>query len=165
MLKPHGSLDWQVCIKCNKLHFKFPSTHWDDFGRTKCSNAQCDGLLWPHIFMPHIDYPNGMNKSDTSIDLLNQSLEESLMNAEKITVVGYSFPEYDEHLRNMLTKTKGSKTLREIEVVDFEADTNKWEERQKSIQEKYRTMVGNPDIIKVCLCGFGYWINEQLSRI
>jgi NAD-dependent SIR2 family protein deacetylase len=116
LIKLHGSLDWGICNKCNKLRLYFPhkvaNNYFGDSWPPVCSykeDERCDGVIEPYIFLPH----QGL---DDRIKLLWDKADETLKNADKVTIIGYSFPEYDEDAINLFKNALTHNV--KLEIVD-----------------------------------------------
>lgn len=116
LIKLHGSLDWGICRKCGKTTLNFYYPHVQNF--TGCSD--CKTEYEPFIVVPHEKI------EDKRIKQLWDRAGEEIKLADKITVIGYSFPEYDTNSIKLFRDNITDGTL--IEVVDYkvsEKDKNK----------------------------------------
>ncbi len=93
LLKLNGSLDWSFCPNCGKLTLLFPHLFPNFYYQAKCNNG-CGGSLRPFIVIPHEKY-------NEKIEVLWRTAREFLSEAEKITIIGYSFPAYDDKVKKL----------------------------------------------------------------
>ncbi len=150
LIKLHGSLDWGLCNKCNKLRLYFP--HMVDryyFGQV-CYVGKCDGIMEPYIFLPH-------QKHDKRIRLLWDTAEKVLREAKKITIVGYSFPEYDKKAIKLFENALGDNVEVELEVVDKSKSDSDIKRRYKQIFQNLKNE------IKISVDGFEGYMNNYIN--
>jgi len=129
LLKPHGSLNWLRCPECNYL-----SLHWEieymERRYIKRGDTTLPGLILASRNKPcpncgkkqgHFLIPPKPNKELEQISQsIMKSASEYISNANKIIIIGYSFPDQDEHIKNLLSNSiKTNKNNIEVEVVDI----------------------------------------------
>lgn len=149
VIKLHGSFDWGICKECNKIGL----FHWHlrRFSYNKRCKY-CKGILEPFIILPH-------EKNNKKIDVLWNKSKENLRKAEKITIIGYSFPLYDKKVIELFANSMDPDV--ELEVVDYEERQENIEICINEIQQNYRKMF--PHIkrdIKIELGGFEKYITN-----
>lgn len=148
LIKLNGSLDWAICQKCSKIKLLFPHVGKHSYDNLYCGMGKnCDGKLKPFIFLPH-------EKKNELIDSLWVKAREVLKQATKITVIGYSFPYYDEEVINLFKECMDKDV--ELIIVDYVKN----EEEKENIETNYnrlkKTFSPRTDI-RLCLDGFkGY---------
>ncbi|MBI5787436.1 MAG: hypothetical protein HZA78_01080 [Candidatus Schekmanbacteria bacterium] len=144
LIKLHGSLDWGICGECKQTQLSFFREY-----STECI---CGGTIEPYIFVPH-------QELDKRISLLWSRATEVLKNAQKVTIVGYSFPDYDQKSLELFKNSLSADV--NLEIVDY-CETNRNEEQEKLyLMKKYRKMF--PHIkqdINIYLKGFKQYLNE-----
>jgi len=151
LIKLNGSLDWGICPFCNRLYLYFPHMFRNSYDDKKCSES-C-GPVQPFILIPH------QNKYREIIELLWVSVEEELKQANKVTIIGYSFPEYDQEVVDLF-----SRSLRphiKLEVVDHCERIEDKEKKKNSILTKYKKIFPLLKAeIDIHLNGFEGYINS-----
>lgn len=100
LLKLHGSLDWWICPRCKRLTLRFWSVGEDWFGSMKCRDTDCGGVLEPMIIVPH------QKKNDKRIRSLWAIARQKIETADKIVIIGYSFPSYDTEGRRLFSRKR-----------------------------------------------------------
>lgn len=145
LIKLNGSLDWGICRSCNKLRLYFPhmlDRYYFKEGFPKCG---CGEIMEPYIFIPHQKY-------DERISLLWSKAEDVLREANKVTIIGYSFPEYDQKAMDLFNYSLSS--IVELEIVDY-CEENKKDVTLKCLNEKYKKIFPKfKNEIKISLYGF-----------
>jgi len=96
VLKLHGSSNWAICSQCNKLHL-FWSQRYDDIFKGSC--CSCGDSL-EAVLVPPTRFKEGKYLKKlweiANLEKLWQIAREKIATADEITVIGYSFNEYDE---------------------------------------------------------------------
>lgn len=150
LIKLNGSLDWAICPKCKKTFLRFPFIVQHSYKNFYCKMTEnCGEKLYPLIFLPYED-------RDKSIDRLWNKAKEELRQAQKITIIGYSFPPYDQHIINLFGKYMNTDVL--LEIVDLEEEVENKQEREKEIREWLKNIFPNKKDIKLSLDGFREYI-------
>ena len=155
LIKLHGSFDWGICRKCSELNLYHYSMHehfYDAITSSSCRKG-CGEFTEPFIIIPH---------QNERIAALWIKAEKELSQADKITIVGYSFPEYDKEVINLFNNSLNDSV--EIEVVD-QCESNEYKPgKANRIKRRYHNMF--PKIkreVKVYLDGFeGYVSNNGI---
>lgn len=105
LIKLNGSLDWLMYNKCEKLGLFVPCR---DYGSQRCSMTDnCGSQLEPYIVLPHVGYDDRMKK-------LWDIAGEELQKAAHVTIIGYSFPEYDKEIANLFKDKTNEKAQVQI---------------------------------------------------
>ncbi len=118
LLKLHGSMNWLQCTNCQRLYIKFYQKLVDyrTFGNAKCrhcnKNYNGDGQsynLESNLIMP--TFLKDLNNFQIKLIWQNAGIE--LSEADKIVFIGYSLPEADFELRQLL-----SRMVRQDAIID-----------------------------------------------
>ena len=96
LIKLNGSLDWGICPSCNRLYLYFPHMFRHSYDNKKCS--ECGEHIQPFIIIPHERYGK-------IIEPLWSIAEKELKRANIVTVIGYSFPEYDKKVIDLFSRS------------------------------------------------------------
>jgi len=124
LLKLHGSLNWLQCPKCHRIYVKFnEKIAMNPYGNIeKPSCRHCDknfGHFNAHHLNANLIMPTFLKDlSNPQYKIIWQNAGIELSEAKKIVFVGYSLPQADFEMRQLLSRMVDKKT--EIEVVDFE---------------------------------------------
>jgi hypothetical protein len=94
LLKLHGSLNWAVCSLCKKMYL-FWSQRYDDISKKKCEgcNANLEAVLIPPTRVKRNHLKN--LRKVIGLEKLWKMAKEKIIFADEITIIGYSFGEYD----------------------------------------------------------------------
>ena len=152
LIKLHGSIDWGICENCGRLHLYFPCMDRMFYKGKVCANKECGGIVSPFIVIPCAEYSEKM-------DHLWDVARDHLKKADKITVIGYSFPEYDRKVKDLFRESLDSNV--HIEVVD-KCGYGQEKEETERIRKKYGNLF--PDVersIEVTLDGFCGYLDVQ----
>jgi len=152
LIKLNGSLDWGICENCGRLHLYYPFIHRTCYEGKACTNQQCGGIVTPFIVIPHEKYGEKINS-------LCNVAKDHLKEADKVTVIGYSFPEYDKDVIKLFQDSLDTNV--HIEVVDKCRNDQK-KRQTECFRKKYRDLF--PDIkqsIEVALDGFSGYLDVQ----
>lgn len=151
LLKLNGSLDWGICQSCGRIHLYFHHMKEDFYDKQLCKVEGCKGNVSPFIVIPH-------QQNVEKIKGVWTKAQRELKEAQKVTVIGYSFPAYDNGIINLFKKSLRSDV--DIEVVDYNFNPEDVGVAKK-IESKYHAMF--PYLkkdVKVSLSGFkGYLYN------
>lgn len=148
LIKLNGSLDWGICPTCNRLHLYFPNMFRDFYDNKYCT-GECDGTIQPFIVIPHEKYGE-------KIDSLWGAAKNELLEANKVTIIGYSFPEYDNRIIDLFRSSIGANV--KLEVINHCEGEEDRDRKTTAIKKKYNHLF--PILkkeIDICLDGFrGY---------
>jgi hypothetical protein len=94
LLKLHGSLNWAVCSQCSKMYL-FWSQRYDDISKKKCES--CSSNLEAVLIPPTRVKSNHLKNlwEGVGLEKLWKMAKEKITLADEITIIGYSFGEYD----------------------------------------------------------------------
>ena len=130
LIKLNGSLDWGICPSCNRLHLYFPHMFRHFFDDKRCS-GKCGAPIQPFIIIPHENY-------GTIIKPLWFSAKKELRRANIVTVIGYSFPEYDKKVVDLFSSSLRANTkLQVVTRCERKADEDS---KRKAIVLKYNQL-------------------------
>ena len=150
LLKLNGSLDWGLCSACGKLHLYYPNLFRGHYEDNVCA-VDCGGKLSPYILVPHQSY-------DGPILSLWDEAACVIREAEHISVIGYSFPDYDDRARDLLSSNLRPNT--KVTVVDYRPDDNP-DLGTSAIQKHYATLLPSLDsLVDVHLDGFAAYVEH-----
>jgi hypothetical protein len=150
LIKLHGSMDWGICSSCGRLHLYYPFMHRTFYEGRTCTDQQCRGIVTPFIVI---------QPDKERINPLWNIARNHLKEAEQVTVIGYSFPEYDRDVISLFRDSLD--TNARIEVVDKCRDSQK-KEQAEYFRKRYRDLFPNiKRSIEVALDGFSGYLDAQ----
>lgn len=150
LIKLHGSLDWAICQKCQRVVLLDSSLFDDPYNNIPHKITNCNGIFEPYIF---VAYDRTTNED---IIFLKEEAKRKIKEAVKITIIGYSFPDYDDDVKNLFSNAKPNV---EIEVIDY-ADNNSKSKKEQEIRDRYKQIFTNNQNIKINLDGFEKWFDK-----
>jgi len=94
LLKLHGSLNWAVCSQCSKMYL-FWSQRYDDILKKECKScsSKLEAVLIPPARVKSHHLKNLWKR--VGLEKLWKIAKEKITLAGEITIIGYSFGEYD----------------------------------------------------------------------
>jgi len=128
LLKLHGSLNWLLCPRCQRIYVKFyQKIAMNPFnGISNHSCRHCDknfGKESSHRLVSNLIMPTYLKDlTNPQYKIIWQNAGIELSEAKKIVFIGYSLPQADFEMRQLLARMVDKKT--EIEVVDIRGDKN-----------------------------------------
>lgn len=128
LLKLHGSLNWLQCPRCHRIYVKFnQKIAMNPFSSIKKPSCiHCDnnfGKLNSHNLNPNIIMPTFLKDlSNPQYKIIWQNAGIELSEAKKIVFIGYSLPQADFEMRQLLSRMVDKET--EIEVVNWKNPDN-----------------------------------------
>jgi NAD-dependent SIR2 family protein deacetylase len=138
LIKLHGSLDWGICENCGRLHLYYPFMHRTFYKNKACAKQKCGGRVTPFIISPH---------DNQRINSLWNVAKNHLKEASQVTIIGYSFPEYDKDVIKLFQESMNANVR--LEVVDI-------------CKNKYRDLFpGIKRPIEFILSGFSGYLDMQ----
>jgi signal peptidase I len=151
LIKLNGSLDWGICDKCDCLFLYFLPRGREFFINKMCDSG-CGQFIRPFIVIPHERHRDRINS------LWNKAKME-LRQAKKVTIIGYSFPEYDHKVISLFQEALPPNV--ELEIVDYcESNENEFAKRS-SMRQRYSKMFPYLKTeIKIHLGGFRTYIDD-----
>jgi len=152
LIKLNGSLDWGICPSCNRLYLYYPHMFRHSYNDKTCS-LKCGKPIQPFIVIPHEKYKS-------IIEPLWTLAERELRHANIVTVIGYSFPEYDKKVIDLFSKSLGPHT--KLEVVNHCQPNEDKGRKKNTILMKYKKLFPSLEI-DVYLDGFEGYIDSYTS--
>lgn len=155
LLKPHGSMNWLQCQRCQRLYVEFNrKIALEEFLSKpicpKCSDKFNDintsdqgGLLVSQLIMP--TFLKDLNNVQLKLIWHNAGIE--LSEAERIVFIGYSFPTADFELRQLLARFVQHTAEINVILKNPPQDVNK-----DCPEKRYKTFFGKR---KVCVSYVG----------
>jgi hypothetical protein len=149
LLKLHGSMNWLQCQRCQRLFIAFDEkiAIEEYFSKPKCRlceknfsnerNCFSDATLINQLLMP--TFLKDINNVQLKLIWQNAGIE--LSEANKIVFMGYSFPEADYELRQLL-----SKFVRHSAKIEVVLKYRPRSKKQDSPEKRYRSFFGRRDI-------------------
>lgn len=128
LLKLNGSLDWVICSAGHLGLLNYFVVH-NSFSK-KCDVSSCRSKIEPLIATPHGDY-------DNRFKLLWDEAGQALNEADKVVIIGYSFPDYDTRVMDLFKTNIGNNSI--FEVVDVKFDNESDEEARGRLTSSYQT--------------------------
>ena len=154
LIKLNGSLDWGICNRCGKLNLYFWHMRHGFYNNKLCT-SECGGKIDPFIVMPHQTYEEFLNP-------LWKMAEWELSRAEKITIIGYSFPDYDHRVINLFGNTVNENV--KLEIIDYCEQNRDRLDAENSLKTQYKKMfprlVNN---ININLDGFAEYLRKHVN--
>ena len=146
LIKLNGSLDWGLCRKCHRKFLYFYNKNSCLYYRGQICSDGCDGIVDPVIIMPYQEYRDIIN-------VLWERAKSDLCQADKVTIVGYSFPEYDRMVIDLFGRSLKGNVI--LEVIDYCVWDKDKDATIKQLTEKYRYLFPNlKDEPQIRLGGF-----------
>ena len=152
LLKLNGSLDWGICRRCEKLHLYFPNLFKGHYENEQCV-VDCGGPISPYIVVPHEDY------SGPILALWNEAANV-IRQSREITVIGYSFPDYDLRVLELFSDNVCRGTR--LTVVDYRPDDPP-DRAADLIRDRYGALFPGAESIDVRLSGFAGYVESLKS--
>ncbi len=146
LLKIHGSMNWLSCPKCQRLYVAFYNkiAEYGIYRNKKCHHCSVNfkesktvsSVLRSNLIMP--TFLKDLNNFQIKLIWQNASVE--LSEANKIVFIGYSLPQADYELRQLLARMIPHDA--EIEVVVREELTDEIKKSNSEIIKRYKTFFG-----------------------
>jgi NAD-dependent SIR2 family protein deacetylase len=166
LLKLHGSLNWLNCPRCQRLYVKVnKKISLDPYnGITKRTCWHCNENFknYPsHELVSNLIMPTFLKDlSNPQYKLIWQNAGIELSEARKIVFIGYSLPQADFEMRQLLSRMVDEKT--EIEVVDFKNPKDKGA-KFKALISSYEQFFGRD--VKSYKHGASKYINSKIKPL
>lgn len=153
LIKLNGSIDWAFNSRTEKIKLLHRNIcpEKDYYSKEK----QAEGIE-PYIFLPH------QQKGELMKPLWERAKKE-LRGAEKITIIGYSFPCCDKDVIELFVENVNPKA--KWEVVDHEKNPKRKEEKEIEIRNKYKEWFPKIQEPTINVYGFAEYVRlmEQSS--
>ncbi|MDD2778322.1 MAG: hypothetical protein PHI16_05500 [Methanocellales archaeon] len=150
LIKLNGSLDWGICENCGRLHLYYPFMYRTFYKNKACTKQQCGGGVTPFIVIPHEKYGEKINS-------LWNIAKNHLKDADQVTVIGYSFPEYDKDVIKLFQDSLNTNVR--IEVVD-KCQNDQKKKQTEYLKKKYMELF-KLSIEIITLDGFSDYLDIQ----
>jgi NAD-dependent SIR2 family protein deacetylase len=146
LLKLHGSLNWLQCPRCQRVYVDFfnkiAMMHFTN--KVKCRHCEKNFSedTTSHNLVSNLMMPTFLkNLSNPQYKLIWQNAGIELSEASKIVFIGYSLPQADFEMRQLLARMVRNNAA--IEVVDFgEAESHNIIQMKK----RYQVFFGKRDV-------------------
>lgn len=129
ILKLHGSVNWSKDYRGICLYEMTPGNPIADHNRDQIGEAYHDSQRKETLWMVEPSY----NKNVTEFQILWEEAEKRIVDAEKIIIIGYSFPDADFNFQHIFQKSlRGKGEIKcEVQIIDPNADAikkkiNRW---------------------------------------
>ncbi len=163
LLKLHGSLNWLQCPRCSRVYITFEESiairhifepincrHCDNnFGNTPDSHNLSSNLIMPTFLK---DFTNPQYK------LIWQNAGIELSEADRIVFIGYSLPQADFEMRQLLARMV--KDDAKIEVVSYGKETDR---DVIDLKKRFSVFFGRRET-KFHWCGAESFIQNEIMR-
>ncbi len=141
LLKLHGSLNWLQCPQCLRLYVDFFNKIAIDQYVNPVNCRHCDkhfGKQDSHKLASNLIMPTFLKDfSNPQYKIVWQNAGIELAEADKVVFIGYSLPQADFEMRQLLSRM--IRTDAKIEVVDFGAEDN---QRVVDTKNRYKVFFG-----------------------
>lgn len=146
LLKLHGSMNWLNCPKCQRLYVAFYNkiAEYGIYRNKKCLHCSVNfkesktvsSILRSNLIMP--TFLKDLNNFQIKLIWQNASIE--LSEANKIVFIGYSLPQADYELRQLLSRMIQHDAV--IQVVVREETNDEIKNSNSEIIKRYKTFFG-----------------------
>jgi hypothetical protein len=147
LLKLHGSLNWLQCPRCHRLYAEFDKKiamyQFSPSYKPTCRHCNDNfGENKSHRLISNIIMPTFLKDlSNPQYKIIWQNAGIELSEAKKIVFIGYSLPQADFEMRQLLSRMIDEKT--EIEVVDYKDSKDKGA-KFNTLISTYKQFFGRP---------------------
>jgi len=145
LMKLNGSLDWVWHPKTKEI--SLGSFHITDRCYPYNLDPSDEQYIEPYIFLPH-------QKKGAIMNLVWAKAEERIQSASKITIIGYSFPKYDQDVIELFRNNLSPEST--IEVVDISLVSK----HEGLMRACYKSMFPQISKVNVYLDGFEGYVNR-----
>ena len=160
LLKLHGSYNWLQCPRCLRVYIDFYEklvvSQFDQ--KVKCRHCNSNfGNHDSHILTSNLIMPTFLKDfSNPQYKLIWQNAGVELSEATKIVFIGYSLPQADFEMRQLI-----SRMIRENAEIEVVTKGSKDKQSTKELVERYKVFFGkrNP---KFFYDGVTHYINNNL---
>jgi len=163
VLKLHGSLNWLQCPKCQRVYVDLDDkivVHQYQI-HEKCRHCNKNyGHHNSHELTSNIIMPTFLkNLSNPQYKLIWQNAGVELSEAKKIVFIGYSLPQADFEMRQLLSRMIRPNV--EIEVVGFSKSPDR-DVEFKNLEERYKLFFGDRLKLPIYHLGAKRYVEENL---
>lgn len=142
ILKLHGSLNWLQCPRCLRVYVDFHNKIAIGQYADPVNCRHCDkhfGILDSHTLSSNLIMPTFLkNLSNPQYKLIWQNAGIELAEAERVVFIGYSLPQADFEMRQLLSRMIRANAR--IEVVDYGSEID---QRTIDTMRRYNVFFGN----------------------
>lgn len=141
MLKLHGSLNWLVCPKCIEEHeeiffvrrYIIDKSHKEN---EKCCCMHC-GCQLESLIVPPVFTKLSKDSKYEPMKKIWKSAGDSLVDAERIFIMGYSFPVTDAQFESFFINSLiGNKNLKEVIIETYP----KYGQKRMEFEDRYSSI-------------------------
>jgi hypothetical protein len=164
LLKLHGSLNWLQCPRCHRLYVKFNNkiamNPYADIDRPQCRHCNNNfGIKNSHNLISNLIMPTFLKDlSNPQYKIIWQNAGIELSEARRIIFIGYSLPQADFEMRQLLSRMVDENT--EIEVVNFKDPVDNGA-RYDALISNYKQFFGRE--VKAYEGGAKKYVQTQIS--
>lgn len=151
LLKMHGSMNWLHCPKCQRLFVAFYEkiAEYGIYRNKTCKycpsnfpeSRESSAILKSNLIMP--TFLKDLN--NFQIKLIWQNAGVELSESSKVVFIGYSLPQADYELRQLLSRMIPHHAI--IEVVMQDAATSKISKSNEEILKRYKDFFGKRKVV------------------
>lgn len=151
LLKLHGSMNWLHCPKCQRLFVEFntksaKSIIFERINCKYCSKNFADEIEDSILLTSNLIMPTFLkDMTNFQLKLIWQNAGVELSESTKIVFIGYSLPQADFELRQLLSRMVPHDT--EIEVIMKKEATLTDKKNNNEIFERYKNFFGRRKVI------------------
>jgi len=141
LLKLHGSLNWLHCPRCYSLFVGFDEkiSLLEFYNKQSCRHCDKNFKNEKTFLSSNLIMPTFLkNLSTPQLKLIWQNAGVEFAEATRIVFIGYSLPQADFEMRQLLSRMVGKDTL--IEVVDY---GNENEPKINDLKKRYSIFFGS----------------------
>lgn len=161
LLKLHGSYNWLQCPRCLRVYVDFNQKIAVNQYENKKTCRHCDKNFKPqksHILTSNLIMPTFLKDfSNPQYKLIWQNAGVELAEATKIVFIGYSLPQADFEMRQLL-----SRMIREDAEIEVVTKGPENKQSTKDLKERYNVFFGKREP-KFFYEGVTHYINNNLS--
>lgn len=161
LIKVHGSLNWLQCPRCLRVYVDFYNKIAIQQYVHPVNCRHCDkhfGIESSHKLISNLVMPTFLkNLTNPQYKLMWQNAGIELSEAKKIVFIGYSLPQADFEMRQLLSRMVRNNAV--IEVVDFGKETDP---KIIELKKRYEVFFGNRKP-KFHLAGTSEYIKHHLD--
>ncbi len=140
LLKLHGSLNWLQCPRCMRVYVAFnrKTAVEQMWNRDQCRHCNKHfGKSESHTLGSNLIMPTFLKDlTNPQYKLIWQNAGVEIAEATKLVFIGYSLPQADFEMRQVLSRM--TKDSAEVEVVDYDDGTPKTE----ALKERFKVFFG-----------------------
>ncbi len=156
LIKLHGSLDWSLCSGCGYLslnHFDIDECFYDEYVCLKCKKK---ATVTPFLIYPH-------QNIDEKLKSIWEIAKVKLLEADMLTIVGYSFPPYDYNVNELFNCNLNENVqIKVIEIKNSKIDNpDRYKDEVKNKYMRFFPHLKNE--LDIQLIGFKEYVEKLVS--